>query len=216
MHGSLRPYAGWRLLSLLLPLLLAACASTTQIETRYQIPAAAPASSILLVARTPEANYRKTWENTCAKVFSSLPIHITKSIDALPDWFDSDTRSLTEWVTQQHIDAVLLVNITGLLLAPPQMPGMSADTSGVAPRAPREDPIGVPEWNFFLGKKSKALPTPALLHQVEAQLLNPDGKMLWNGLLTTHEANDFEAIASSQCKAIKQILIEQHRLKPGA
>lgn len=198
------------LLCLVLTLLLGACANTTQVQTRYQIAAAGTAHSLLLVARTPEAHYRKTWENTCANVLASASLQVTKSMDAMPDWFDSDTKSLTDWIVKHHIDRVLLVDITGLLLAPPQMPGMPADASGVAPRAPREDPIGVPEWNFFIGQKSKALPALSFEHQVEAQLLNADGKMLWNAMLTTHEANDLEAIASSQCQAIKRVLLEQH------
>src|SRR5690606_37870446 len=131
--------------------------STTQVETRLQNDAGTPAHSLLLVARTPETNYRKTWENTCAKVFA--PLTITKSQDALPDWFDSDTKSLTDWLQQHQVDNVLLVDITALLLAPPQMPGMPADTSGMVPRAPHEDPIGVPEWNFFIGQKSSPAAT---------------------------------------------------------
>lgn len=201
-----------RLAALLAILLLGGCASTTQVETRYQGSSVTPAHSLLLVARTPEASYRKVWESTCDRVFASLPLTITKSMDALPDWFDSDTKSLTDWLVQNHVDEVLLVDITALLLAPPQMPGMPADTSGVAPRAPHEDPIGVPQWNFFIGQKSKALPSPSREHQVEAQLLSPQGKMIWNGMLSTHEANDLEAIAGSQCKALKKVLQQQHLL----
>lgn len=204
-----------RALPLLLLVLLSACASTTQVETRYQRTGAMPqVRSLLLVARTPETSYRETWENACHPLFTSARLAVTDSTTALPNWFESGTKSLTEWITANHLDAILLVDITNLLLSPPQMPGQMDDPSGILQRAPREDPIGVPTWNIFLGKKSKRPGAPPRITKAEAQLLDPVGNLLWDGFLVTHEANDLDAIATSQCKAIRKQLEQQGLLPP--
>ena len=48
--------------------------------------------------------------------------------------------------------------------------------------------------------------TPLEAQDIEFQLQRPSGKVLWNGLLRTNEANQIEAIARSQCKRLQKTL----------
>lgn len=198
-----------------LVLLLSACAQTTQIEPRYLAPKLAPDTArrttdinrLLIAARTPDATYRSNWEAACGRVFSKTGMNVSLSYKALPDWNDLHIEELSDWALAHRVDAILMVDITTLLLAPPQPPsGISNDTFGISQNGPNEDDIGKPDWSFFIGRKEKRKAQPPRLHSSEAQLLSPSGKMLWDGLMTTHEANDLAAIASSQCEAIKQRL----------
>lgn len=73
-------------------------------------------------------------------------------------------------------------------------------------RAIGEDDIGGSTWSFFIGRKEKEAAMPPLIHDIEFQMLTPEGKTLWNSVALTHEANDLEAIARSQCRALKRDL----------
>ena len=192
------------LIACLFTLVLASCASTTNITTRYITDTAVPpAKKVLLVARTPEADVREKWEVTCADVLSNRKLDLVPSHTALPLWYEAGNDRLLAWARDNHADAVIIAEITGLLLAPPQMPAQSYMQSerGVA-----EDNIGAATWSFFIGRKEKKTPVPPEIHEVEMQMLSADGKVLWNGVAYTHEANDLEAIAKSECKAMKRNL----------
>ena len=69
------------LVRFLLPaLLVAGCASTTQVPTRFTADEShPPQGTLLLVAHTPEGNTRETWELTCKEIFSSGSLTILLS-----------------------------------------------------------------------------------------------------------------------------------------
>lgn len=189
---------------LCLPLVLGGCASTTKLTTRYLTDTPVDASTrLLLVARTPETKTRETWENTCADVLDIPSLSVQTSHRAMPLWYDAGNDHLLDWATKHGHDAILIAEITGMLLALPQVP---AQNYMQQERSIGEDDIGSATWSFFLGRKEKETPPPPEVHEVEFQLVSPQGKMLWNGVGFTHEANELEAIARSQCKALKKNL----------
>lgn len=192
-------------------LLLGACAQTTQIEPRYLAPATVlpttGTKALLIAARTPDTIYRANWETACSQAFSGQTMAISLSHKVLPDWDDRRVKGLSDWALRHQVGAILVVDIAALLLAPPQPPsGISNDTFGISQNGPNEDDIGKPDWSFFIGRKEKRKAQPPRLHSSEAQLLSASGTLLWDGLMTTHEANDLGAIANSQCQAIKRRL----------
>lgn len=190
--------------SLLSPLLLSACASTTDFNTRYitdtPVP---PATSVLLVGRTPETADREHWENACASVLDSRKLTLIRSNTTLPLWYEAGNDHLLKWATENNVDAIIIAELTGLLLAPPQIPPQNFMQSE---RAIGEDDIGSSTWNLFLGRKEKQRPVPPETHEIEFQLIAKNGNTLWNGVAFTHEANDIKAIAKSQCRALKRDL----------
>lgn len=188
----------------ILALALGGCATTTQLTTRYLTDTPVePAARILLVARTPETDMRIDWENTCAEKLSTPGLEVVRSHKALPLWYEAGNELLQRWAAEHQLDAILIAELTGLLLAPPQVP---AQNYAQQERSIGEDNIGAATWSFFLGRKEKELPPPPEVHQIEFQLIQPDGKTLWNGIGHTHEANDLDAIARSQCKALEMNL----------
>lgn len=185
-------------------LLLGACASTTDFDTRYITDTAvAPATSVLLVGRTPETNDREKWENACASVLDDRKFELVRSHTALPLWYEAGNDHLLNWASDNNIDTIVIAELTGLLLAPPQMPPNNFMQNE---RAIGEDNIGASTWGFFIGRKEKKTPMPPETHEVEFQMITADGKTLWNSVALTHEANDLEAIAKSQCRALKRNL----------
>src|SRR5690606_23773052 len=194
--------------ALLCLILLSGCASTTKLTTRYLTDTPVDASTrLLLVARTPEANTREAWENACAGVLDIPALAVQTSHQAMPLWYDAGNDHLLDWATKNGHDAILVAEITGMLLALPQVPSQNYMQRE---RSIGEDDIGSATWSFFLGRKEKESPPPPEIHEVEFQLLSPDGKMLWNGVGFTHEANEIEAIARSQCRALKKNLQGLH------
>lgn len=182
--------------------LLSACANTTDLDVRYQ-KAAPQFEHLLLVAKTPDASWRAQWESACQTMFRSLSTDTSTQLD--PAWDGTST-----FTSRQPLPSTtLIVDITPLLLAPPQMPGMMDVDGQMLLTDPNEDSIGIPTWNFFIGRKAKKLPEPPLLHSLEAQLLDQNGGLLWDGVMTTHEANDLKAIAKSQCRALKKDFVQQ-------
>lgn len=187
-------------------LYLAACASTTELDTRYQHEATTPPiDSLLLVAKTPDSSYRNQWENACQTEFKHLPLTMETSTNVDPSW--DGISAFTSRSTKPSGLSTLIVDITPLLLAPPQIPGMIDPDGDLLLTAPNEDAIGIPTWTFFIGRKAKKTPEPPLLHVLEAQLLDEKDNLLWDGVMTTHEANDLKAIAKSQCRALKKDFI---------
>lgn len=185
-------------------LLLSGCASTTDFETRYITDTpVAPATSVLLVGRTPETNDRENWENACAGVLDNRKFELIRSNAALPLWYEAGNDHLLNWASDNDIDAIVIAELTGLLLAPPQIP---PNTFMQNERGIGEDNIGASTWSFFIGRKEKQTPMPPETHEVEFQMITAEGKTLWNAVALSHEANDLEAIAKSQCRALKRDL----------
>lgn len=185
-------------------LLMSACASTTDFNTRYITDTPVkPAHTVLLVGRTPESNDREKWENACADVLDNRKIELIRSNTALPLWYEAGNDHLLNWASRNNVDAIIIGELTGLLLAPPQIP---ANNFMQSERAIGEDNIGASTWSFFIGRKEKEIPMPPDIHEVEFQMITTEGKMLWNSMALTHEANDLAAIARSQCRALKHDL----------
>lgn len=184
--------------------LVQGCASTTEINTRYLTDTAvAPAPSVLLVGRTPETDMRARWENACAEVLEGRRLTVIRSHEALPLWYEAGNDRLLNWAREHNVDSLLIAEITGLLLAPQQLPTQSYMQSERNVGAP---PVGTPTWSFWFGGGNKSTQAPTEIHEIEFQLLDRDGKTRWNGVGFTHEANELEAIARSQCQALQKSL----------
>lgn len=199
----------WLLLS---SLLLTACASTTEVSTRYLAedqPAAA--RHLLVVARTPEKEFRKEWEDRCAEVIAGDGLKVTRSYRALPLWYEPGTQRLEEWARNHGADAILVGELTRLVLPKPDLDHPELLNTG---RGELEDPIGEPEWSFFIGRKEKKEDSWPIYQEIFFQLIDADGRGLWSGNTLTHEANALDAIAASQCKALRKSLSSLNLL-PG-
>lgn len=191
---------------ILLPLLLAGCASTSEVTTRYRAGQLPPAPErLLLVARTPEQGLRREWENSCAAVLELDGLTITRSHKVLPEWFEPDSEAPQQWARRHGADMILLGELTGLLLRRPE-PTSANDRH--PPSGGIDDPMGESVFAITLAGKQQQ-ETPASGHrEFLFHLLNADGKTLWSGATRTHEANEVAAIARSQCHALKQHLTE--------
>lgn len=191
-----------RLLLLSSLLSLAACASTTEIQTRHQASAnAAPATHLLLVARTPEQGARRHWENACAETLEGKGLTLTRSHKVLPDWYEAGTNALQQWARDRGADAILLGELTNLVLQPPNMPRDAGPG----------DPDMQAQWTITLedGKVRGAEEPPPASQEVDFQLIAPAGERLWAGTARSHEANQLAAIARSQCRALHKTLVAQ-------
>lgn len=190
-----------RAFCLLASLWLAACASTTQITSRLQ-RSASPANSVLLAAITPEPHYRTVWENSCRTRLQQAGLEAHGSHLSLADWQGPNPQALIRQAQKQQLDAVLMVNLTRLLL----MPAGQAINHDAALITHDAMPHQGNEWTISLGNNSASQTAATRILKVEAQLIGKDGKVGWAGLLRTHEANDLEAIADSQCDALLKLL----------
>ena len=182
-------------LLLLTVLLISACASTTQIDSRYQqTPSLIAGQSLLLAARTPEADIRRQWETLCADKLARQGFSTTVSHRQLPDWQDADIGALVNWSQQHDHDLILVAELTGLLLK-------AADTLGEpAVGEGRQDVSGqIITLDKDYQRERKAEP---ISQDVELALHRADGKPLWTGVARTREANEIRAIARSQCRAL--------------
>jgi len=185
-------------------MMLQGCASTTEIKTRYLTDTAVPvAPSLLLVGRTPETDTRTLWEDACADALTGGTLSLVRSHDSLPLWYEAGNERLLKWARDNQVDAVLVAEITGLLLAPPQVPPQSYMQSE---HNIGDNPGATPSWGFFFGRDPDQTPVPPEIREIELHLLDNTGTPLWSGVALTHEANDLDAIASSQCKALKKTL----------
>ena len=66
-----------------------------------------------------------------------------------------------------------------------------------------------PTWQVGIGGELAKDEVPDALRQHGAELINANGKPLWTGIATTHEASNAVAIAKSQCSALRRSLREQ-------
>ena len=194
------------LLRFLLPaLLVAGCASTTQVTTRFTAEGShPPQETLLLVAHTPEGSTRETWELTCKEIFSSGSLTILLSHQELPLWYEGGKNRILDWAQSNDVQRVLVVELTHLLIdaaAPP--------TAGNRLN-PMDQSAGEmkPTWQVGIGGELAREDVPEALRQHGAELINADGKPLWTGIATTHEASNTGAIAKSQCTALRKTLKE--------
>ncbi len=194
-----------RLAVLGVALLLGGCASTTQVITDSTNTApGGTAHHLLLVAQTPEDAMRETWELTCRPIFRQRGLQVALSHQEMPLWQDQGGRpALLHWARQHGVDRVLIVNITQLLMQPPQMPHqheLNALQQGDESQPALRVGIG--------GSYHKPVPPP-VEQGYPAELLDADGDSLWYGEIRTHEANDSAAIARSQCTALRDAFVKQ-------
>lgn len=190
--------------ALLLALLLAGCASTTEVVTRSTTtPPQGPAQSLLLVAQTPEDNLRETWEITCQPIFQRRGLTVSLSHQETPLWRNKGRPALLNWARAHHVDRILIVNLTRLLMRPPQMPARHE----LNPL--NQDTEVHPTWRIGIGGTYKEQDQAPDKQSYPADLLNNQGANLWHGLARTHEANNQAAIAKSQCTALRDVLVEK-------
>ena len=106
------------LLRFLLPaLLVAGCASTTQVTTRFTAEGSHPAQeTLLLVAHTPEGGTRETWELTCKEIFSSSSLTILLSHQELPLWYEGGKNRILDWAQSNDVHRILVVELTHQVL----------------------------------------------------------------------------------------------------
>lgn len=183
--------------------LLSGCASTSDISTRYFDEDIPSAQQILLVARSAENKTRMQWEKICLSELSETGKPIVASHQVMSNLSDGYNQALTGWASQQTLlTDVLIFEISGLLLAPPQIPpGNEVSVERYSP----EQPIGESTWKFSFGQQeNQTIPPERII--TETRLLTSEGKTRWEGLVTSHEANDMAAIARSQCKALAPML----------
>ncbi|MEE2869629.1 MAG: hypothetical protein VYE17_03790 [Pseudomonadota bacterium] len=195
------------LLSVLLPaVLLSGCASTTDVATRYTSDKTyAATDTLLLVARTPEGNIRETWELTCKEIFSGNSLTILLSHQEIPLWYEGGKDRILDWAQKQGVDRILMVELTHLLIdaAQPPQPGNQLNPMDV-----NNNNIQ-PTWQVGIGGKLEKEEIPDALRQHGAELISGQGKPIWTGIATTHEASNTVAIAKSQCQALRKTLREQ-------
>jgi hypothetical protein len=186
------------------------CANTSSLTTRYVADnGEAPVQNLLLVGRSAELKTRIQWEKACASRLGGGELTITFSHNLWPQEQLPDSEALLAQASAQGFDGVLIADITSLLLLPLQMPPdnvvteerrFSGDTAGQSSR-----------FGITLGTSTKAAPVmddP----QIEFQLQRPGGKVLWNALVHTHDANQIEAIARSQCQRVRKSLLQSDLL----
>ncbi len=195
------------LLATLLPtLLLAGCASTTEVNTRFTSDETFPRqNSLLLVAHTPEGGVRETWELTCRDIFSSDSLTILLSHQEIPLWYEGGKQRILSWAQETGVDRILVVELTHLLIdaAEPPQPVNQLNAMDQVPGSPP------PTWEVGIGGDLKKAGIEEALRQHGTELINAEGTPIWTGVATTHEANNMAAIAKSQCKALRKTLREQ-------
>ena len=192
-------------LSTLLVLLasLHGCISTTRIETTFAAPAETAATSLLLAGRTVEQQFQQRWESRCQQELAAGNLQITLLHRASPNSAMPSASELSELAQQLGVDAVLSIELTALLLAAPQMP---PDNIVSVERQPGMAAATVASYDIMLrGSQSTPQPLPDE-QQIPAQFDRADGHTLWRGTLISHEANEIDAMARSQCRSLKKIL----------
>lgn len=192
------------ILTAVLTLWLAGCASTSSVMTRYASADSATAlSHLLVVARTPEQPVRARWESVCRDTFTAGTA--TASHDPLPGWFDSGHQQPLQWLAATHPHgAVLIVDLTALLLPPMQMP---AHNEVSRERFPGDHTQQQDTFRIEFGSSgSKDARAPEDTLTTEARLVLANGDIAWDAVISTREANDLAAIARSQCRALDKTL----------
>lgn len=193
-----------RLSALWLTLVLSGCASTTQVITRTTtVEPQSPAHFLLLAAQTPEDSLRETWELACRPVFKRRGLRVALSHQEVPLWQTEGRQALLRWAQEHGADRVLIVNLTQLILLPPQMP----ERHELNPLNQGHD--FKPTFRIPLGEGSyREKPLPSGVQEFPVDLLTAEGRNLWHGLVRTNEANDGAAIAQSQCTALRDTFVK--------
>mgnify|MGYP000185013071 CR=1 FL=1 len=183
-------------------ILVGGCASTTQIETRHSDQAETePARHILLAARTPEQDKRVRWEKACAGTLKRSGLRITRAHKVLPDWQEPGANALQTWIRDHGADAVLLADITGLLLDRPDFPDENPATG---------EPEIQAQWTFYPGReRPEKAEEKSVYEQIRVEWITPDGRRHWAGIARTHEAYELSVVAQSQCQALGKTLTER-------
>lgn len=183
--------------SVLLCLLATACAPTSTTYTRYLDSAAATSSAVLLAARMPDINQRRIWEQACVETLGTDGLRIATSHTLMPGWYEGDNDALLAKARRSGLDAILVAELSGLLLAPMQLPPRN-QVSEERFTGPFESQP--PRWQIQFGSDDQ--PPPPEQRLATLRLIAANGETRWEGELATHEANDLEAIARSQCRAL--------------
>lgn len=183
-------------------LLLAGCASTTDITTHTVTDTPPPtATSILLAARSPEIDFRESWELTCRPIFADTGLSVHLAHQEVPFWQRDGQPALSHWTDAHRVDRILLVDLTRLLIPAPHLP----DQRELNPLG--QDTEVTPTWRVGLdGERIPRAPLEDTEARYPAYLMAGDGASLWYGEARTHEANDPAAIAHSQCRALRDAL----------
>lgn len=197
-----------RLVILPLLALIGACASTTTVDTRYVAPDTGPAlQRILLVAHTPEAAMQEEWETTCARKMARPGLEVVPSHTVATLGYSGGSEPLLRWAQENEAGGILLGELTQLLLAPLQVPPRDF----MRPDREMNGGLDAPTVGITLGRQE---PEPRMDHRLGFRLIRADGAILWDGITETHEANDIEAIAASQCAAIAETLTRLGLIAP--
>jgi hypothetical protein len=190
--------------------LLSGCASTTDITTRHSPDVEfQPADHVLLAARTPEKRKRVHWEKACRATLERAGLQITPAHTVLPGWQEPGADALQNWIQGNDADAVLLADITGILLDRPELPDQDPATGEPEVRA---------QWTFYPGGDAPEKPEDreSVDQQIRVQWIAPDGQRYWAGTARTHEAHELGAVATSQCRALGKTLTERGLLPPSS
>ena len=187
MSRLIRPVA-----TLLAGLLLQGCASTSSVSTRFLADNSESVRTLMVAARTPEPLLRKDYERACA---AALGERAKGAYRSLPDWHEAGYQQLVKGLT---LDAVLVIDITPLIITPMQMPPANEVSSE------RFGSAAGPTFNTWeSGGNQQATAVAGMnSYDIEARLIKADNQVLWEGLIRTNEANDLQAIARSQCQAL--------------
>ena len=116
-------------------LMLAGCASTTEITTRHSNDeGTAPARSLLLVAQSPEPATRRVWEEVCQPIFQSNALSVHLAHQVRPVWYeDGGKQALLRWLRDQPAAWLMAI----LATPPPKQSTVlnitRADTPSTAP-----------------------------------------------------------------------------------
>lgn len=178
------------------------CASTTRIDTTFSSPAVVAATRLLLAGRTVEQGLQQQWERQCRKALQVDGVEVVLLHQVSPDAGMASPAQLSTLAQQLEVDATLSIELTALLFSAPQMP---PDNIVSVERQPGMAASTVPSYDIRLrGQKAPAqLPDK---QQIAAQFDDADGTILWRGTLISHEANEIEAMARSQCRSLKKTL----------
>lgn len=196
---------------LLVPLLLAGCASTTEVSTRFlDEEPVVENNRLLLAARSPETDVRDSWERTCAEIFRNAGFQVTRSARHLPRWQETGVEGLFQWAGANDHGLILAVDLTSLLI----LPGMPREQEPMGPQ--RHDRRMEPTWTIEIGpgREDRAAEMERGPLEMEARLMTGSGQPLWEAETRTDEASAVEPIARSQCRALVDALRE-HDLVPG-
>ncbi|MCC1497679.1 hypothetical protein [Alcanivorax sp. 1008] len=181
----------------------AGCASTTTLVTRHSAESIeAPVSKLLLIGRAADLDMRQQWEQACATQLKHNGLRLRSSHSLWPGQLP-ESEALMQEALSQGFDGVMIGEITSLLLLPLQMPAGNVVTDERRPSSDASQRS--PGFQITLTGKEPAS-DPVGPQDIEFQLQRPSGKVLWNGLLRTNEANQIEAIARSQCKRLHKTL----------